>query len=272
MAYHLFQDDYGSILPTAMAIEVFHNFTLVHDDIMDAAELRRGMPTVVKKFGLPAAILSGDMMLIRAYQYLNQGKQERQAQVLECFNKTAQEVCEGQQLDMDFEEVERVSLAEYKHMIAQKTSVLLAASAKLGALRAGASDEEADQVYQFAKELGIAFQLQDDLLDVFADKSKFGKKVGGDIIQKKKTFLMLSALASNRAADIQSIYDQGNNESEIVAQIKAIYTELGIEEKTKKEISIHHERAKTVLSSLSLADERKRAIQSLMDYLLIRDF
>lgn len=272
MAYHLFQDDYGSILPTAMAVEVFHNFTLVHDDIMDEAALRRGKPTVEKKFGLPAAILSGDMMLIRAYQYLNKGNQENQTHIVNCFNQTAQEVCEGQQLDMDFEKKNDVSLKDYKYMIQQKTSVLLAASAKMGALRAGASTNEANQVYECVKELGLAFQLQDDFLDVFADKSKFGKKVGGDIIQKKKTFLMLSALRSSRGKELQEIYDQGYSEAEIVAQVKAIYGDLAIDQKTKNEIALHHNKAKALLNALSVPEERKKAIQSLMDYLLLRDY
>lgn len=272
MAYHLFKDDYGSILPTAMALEVFHNFTLLHDDIMDEATLRRGKETVVEKFGLANAILSGDMMLIRAYQYLSAGKQTNQAEVQNCFNQTGQEVCEGQQLDMDFEQVDQVSLEDYKHMIAQKTSVLVAACAKIGALRADASIEEANLVYGFAKQLGIAFQLQDDLLDVYADDAKFGKKVGGDIIQKKKTFLMLSAMQSNRADEIKAIYDKGLDESQLVEQVKSIYNELGIDSKTKTEIAHHHQLAVEQLEALQVADERKKALRSLMDYLILRDY
>lgn len=272
MAYHLFKDDYASILPSAMAIEVFHNFTLVHDDVMDQAELRRGKATVEKKYGLSSAILSGDMMLIRAYQYLSQGNIENQAEVFNCFNKTAQEVCEGQQLDMDFEDEDRVSLEEYKHMIAQKTSVLLAASAKVGALRADANEQDTEAVYAFAKQLGIAFQLQDDLLDVFADDSKFGKKVGGDIIQKKKTFLMLSALQSDRAEDIRAIYEKTNDEGQLVQEIKSVYNDLGIPEKTKAEIKLHHTEALSLLQSIDVADSRKKALYSLMDYLLLRDY
>lgn len=272
MAYHLFKDDYGSILPTAMAIEVFHNFTLVHDDVMDQADVRRGKPTVEKKYGLSAAILSGDMMLIRAYQYLSQGNQHKQVSVTECFSQTAQEVCEGQQLDMDFEKLSNVSLADYKHMITQKTSVLLAASAKIGALRADASPEDAQSVYEFGKELGIAFQLQDDLLDVYADDTKFGKKVGGDIIQKKKTFLMLSALQSDQASKIESIYENNKDEKDIVEKVKEIYAQLGIAEKTKAEIKQHHNRANELLQSISVRPERKKAIQSLVDYLLLRDY
>jgi len=272
MAYHLFKDDYASILPSAMALEVFHNFTLVHDDIMDDAVLRRGKETVVEKFGLANAVLSGDMMLIRSYQYLNHGNQSNQAEVLSCFNQTAQEVCEGQQLDMDFEQAENVTLADYKHMIAQKTSVLVAACAKIGALRAEASPGEADKVYAFAKELGLAFQLQDDLLDVYADDAKFGKKVGGDIIQKKKTYLMLSVLQSDRGDEVKSLYEKGLSEQELVEQIKTIYSELQIDQKTKSEIALHHEQAVKQLQSLEVADERKKAIQSLMDYLILRDY
>src|SRR6476619_4002539 len=178
----------------ATAIELFHNFTLIHDDIMDAAPLRRGRQTVHTKYGDNTALLAGDVMLIVAYDYLNKINASYLRKVLSLFNKTAREVCEGQQMDMDFEKKENVALDEYIHMIELKTSVLLAASLQMGAILGGASEGNRQHLYGFGKNLGIAFQVQDDYLDAFGDPGKFGKDIGGDIRQNKKTFLLIHAL------------------------------------------------------------------------------
>ncbi|MEO5595488.1 MAG: polyprenyl synthetase family protein [Chitinophagaceae bacterium] len=189
---------FGEIIPdcyhVATAIELFHNFTLIHDDIMDKAPLRRGMQTVHEKYDASTALLAGDVMLVRAYDYLNKIKTIFIHQVLHLFNKTAKEVCEGQQLDMDFEKQEQVSMNQYLKMIELKTSVSLAASLQSGAILGGAGEGNQRHLYEFGRNLGIAFQVQDDYLDAFGDPEKFGKKVGGDITANKKTFLMIHAL------------------------------------------------------------------------------
>ncbi len=194
MGNELFGDITEDAYNVAIAIELFHNFTLVHDDIMDAATLRRGMETVHAKYGSNVAILCGDVMIIKAYDYINKTSIEHIHAVLELFNKTAREVCEGQQYDMDFEKQSTVLFDEYLHMITLKTSVLLAASLKLGAIIGGAGEANCNHIYNFGLNLGLAFQIQDDYLDAFGDPAKFGKDVGGDIRQNKKTFLLLHAL------------------------------------------------------------------------------
>ena len=194
MGNELFGDINADAYHVATAIELFHNFTLIHDDIMDAAPLRRGMETVHKKYGDSTAMLSGDVMLIRSYDYINRVSSTYIHRILGLFNKTAREVCEGQQLDMDFEKQETVSLDEYITMISLKTSVLIAASLEMGAIIGGASEGNCRHIYEFGRNLGIAFQIQDDYLDAFGDPEKFGKDVGGDIRQNKKTFLLLYAL------------------------------------------------------------------------------
>ena len=194
MGNELFGDISEDAYNVAIAIELFHNFTLVHDDIMDAAPLRRGMETVHTKYGSSVALLCGDVMMIKAYDYINKISLEHIKAVIDLFNKTAAEVCEGQQLDMDFEKQETVLFEEYLHMITLKTSVLLAASLKLGAIIGGAGEANCNSIYNFGLNLGLAFQIQDDYLDAFGDTLKFGKDVGGDIRQNKKTFLLLHAL------------------------------------------------------------------------------
>src|SRR5256885_5528580 len=178
----------------AIAIELFHNFTLIHDDIMDQAPLRRGMSTVHQKYGSSTALLAGDVMLVAAYDYLNRISGKYIFSIMNIFNKTAREVCEGQQLDMDFEKSGKVGFDEYLHMISLKTSVLLAASLKMGAILGGAGERNQNLLYEFGRKLGLAFQVQDDFLDAFGKPEKFGKQVGGDIKSNKKTFLMIHAL------------------------------------------------------------------------------
>lgn len=233
MAYNLYQNDFQKVLPAAMAIEVFHNFTLVHDDIMDHAPLRRGKPTVHEKYDLNTGILSGDVMLVQAYEYLLplSGLPNFQ-KMLEVFTRTCIEVCEGQQMDMNFESRSDVTIDEYLKMIELKTSVLVACSMKMGAFLAGAPVDEAEMVYQFGRNLGIAFQIQDDILDTFGDPEKFGKKVGGDIAQNKKTYLMLKALEvapEAEKAELMKWYGQSEcDEKEKIEKVKAIFLRLNV--------------------------------------------
>ncbi|MCA0428531.1 MAG: polyprenyl synthetase family protein [Bacteroidetes bacterium] len=196
MACELFGADSEKAVPAALAVEVFHNFTLVHDDIMDNAPLRRGKETVYKKWSMPVAILAGDLMMIKATDFLCETDTPRLKELISLFNTTAREVCEGQQIDMNFETQSKVSHNEYIHMITLKTAVLLGAALKLGALVAGASKEDAERIYAFGKNTGIAFQIQDDILDSFGDGSLTGKKVGGDIASNKKTLLLIELMES----------------------------------------------------------------------------
>src|SRR5215218_2881603 len=196
MGNELFNDINSDAWNVATAIELFHNFTLIHDDIMDKAPLRRGMQTVHEKFGESTALLAGDVMLVKAYDYLNNVSSVYLRRIINLFNKTAREVCEGQQLDMDFEKMETVDFAAYENMISLKTSVLLAASLQLGAILGGALERNQNLIYEFGRKLGLAFQVQDDYLDAFGDASKFGKQIGGDIKSNKKTFLLIHALES----------------------------------------------------------------------------
>jgi geranylgeranyl diphosphate synthase type II len=200
MGQELFSELTEDAWHAATAIELFHNFTLIHDDMMDEAALRRGNETVHKKYGTNTALLAGDVMLIQAYDYLSRVHHRQLPALLHLFNRTAREVCEGQQLDIDFERSEDVQLDAYIHMITLKTSVLLAASLQMGAMLGGASEGNCEHLYAFGKNLGIAFQIQDDYLDAFGDPDKFGKEVGGDIRQNKKTFLLLHALERSDAA------------------------------------------------------------------------
>ncbi|MCB0517946.1 MAG: polyprenyl synthetase family protein [Lewinellaceae bacterium] len=239
LGYSLFDEAIEKALPAAFAVEIFHNFSLVHDDIMDAAPLRRGKETVHSKYGLNAGILSGDVMLASAFsQLLRLRNKKMLPAIMEVFTRMAIEVCEGQQMDMDFETTEQVSIAEYLKMIELKTSVLVAASLKMGAMLAGASSANANHLYEFGRNLGIAFQLQDDLLDTFGDPNKVGKKVGGDIVQNKKTFLYLQALALADDATkgkLLKLYAAGPyDEKSKVETVTAIFRELRIGEITER--------------------------------------
>ncbi len=214
----------------ATAIELFHNFTLIHDDMMDKAPLRRGLPTVHTKYGDSTALLTGDVMLIVAYEYLNKINHAYLHRILGIFNKTAKQVCEGQQLDMDFEKQNNVQPDDYLHMIALKTSVLLAASLEMGAILGGASAGNCNHMYEFGRNLGIAFQIQDDYLDAFGDPEKFGKDVGGDIRQNKKTFLLLHALENANAeqrAELEQLMQ--NNDANKVEKVLAIYKACNVD-------------------------------------------
>ena len=241
MGNELFGDIKDDAWKVATAIELFHNFTLIHDDIMDKAPLRRGMQTVHHKYGDSTALLSGDVMLIVAYEYLNKINSSYLQRIISLFNQTAKQVCEGQQLDMDFEQAPVVSFDEYLKMIELKTSVLLAASLEMGALIGGASAHNCKHLYEFGRNLGIAFQIQDDYLDAFGNPEKFGKNVGGDIQQNKKTFLLLHALEVADEKQKQEINDLlSGNSANKVEQMLGIYKACNVDDvgkRTKRKIS-----------------------------------
>lgn len=263
-ANQLFQGKLEDALPAAMSIELFHNFTLIHDDIMDEAELRRGHATIHKKFGTNTAILSGDAMMVIAYQYLLNSKNAQESIIT--FNKTAIEVCEGQQLDMDFEQYKEVAIPEYLEMIRLKTAVLLAASLKIGAISANSSKKEQEHIYQFGKSLGISFQIMDDVLDSFPESEKFGKKIGGDIIQNKKTYLLLQALedaSDHQKNELTSWINKSSFDvNEKVASVQQIFVESGVVEKAK---SVAEEYYQDAIDSLKILGE-KYDISSLLKF------
>lgn len=236
LSYGLFKEGYQKILTPAAAVEVFHNFTLMHDDIMDNAPIRRGKPTVHEKWDNNTAILSGDVMLVKAYELLLDVEADKLGHCLKLFSKTAAEVCEGQQLDMNFESLNQVAEQDYLNMIRLKTAVLLGFSLQLGAVLAGASESDAVHLYDFGVNIGIGFQLKDDLLDVYADKEKFGKQVGGDILANKKTYLLIKAkeLATGKEKEEleQWLAAKDFDSEEKVRAVTAIYDRLEIREKT----------------------------------------
>ena len=259
LAYGMYGKNPEEILSQSAAIEVFHNFTLMHDDIMDQAPLRRGKPTVHEKWNANIAILSGDVMLVRAYDLLLPTAAELLPEVIRLFNKTAAEVCEGQQLDMNFEGYETVSEEEYIQMIRLKTAVLLGLALQLGALLAGASKEDVDRIYAFGVNIGVGFQLQDDLLDVYADQAKFGKQVGGDIISNKKTFLLLKALELANGKEREELQRwlglKEFDKTQKVAAVKAIYENLGIRSLTEQKMQSYFEEGFKQLEGLQIKDE-----------------
>ncbi|MCC5938506.1 MAG: polyprenyl synthetase family protein [Lunatimonas sp.] len=259
LAYRLYRADYEQIVAPASAVEVFHNFTLMHDDIMDQAPLRRGMPTVHEKWNANTAILSGDVMLVKAYEMLLETPQEKLAEAIRLFNRTAAEVCEGQQLDMNFEAESTVSEEAYIEMIRLKTAVLLGFALQLGALLADAPKADAERLYAFGVLVGIGFQLKDDLLDVYADKAKFGKQVGGDIIANKKTYLLIKALelaeGKTREELTGWIADENPDKAEKVRAVTSIYDGLGIRELTEEKIRAYFDQGFSQLSELKPNDK-----------------
>ena len=272
MGNELFGEIKEESFSAATAIELFHNFSLIHDDIMDKAPLRRGLETVHTKFGEPTALLSGDVMLVVAYDQLAKVPSAQLSQVLMLFNKTAKEVCEGQQLDMDFEKREVVMLDEYINMISLKTSVLLAASFQMGAILGGTNENNQHHLYEFGKNIGIAFQIQDDYLDAFGDPEKFGKQVGGDILANKKTFLLIHAL---EVADDkqQFILKQllSENASDKVAKMLSIYRECKVDEWAETMKQQYFQLAMQHLDKVEVPDERKLELKKLAHYLLQRE-
>ena len=274
MSCNLFSENIQKALKPAIGLEIFHNFTLLHDDIMDKADLRRNKPTVHKKWNENVAILSGDAMMIKAYGFFFDLEPELLSSVLPVFNKTALEVCEGQQYDMNFETRMDVSTDEYLQMITLKTAVLLAASLKIGALIGGADEKNTELLYNFGINLGIAFQLQDDYLDTFGDVRTFGKQIGGDIVANKKTYLLLSALekaTGDTKKQLQKLLNE-KVESEVkIKEVTAIYNQLGIPEVIKQKLDEYQNKAIKALNAVNVSSDKKELLKNISLQLLNRE-
>jgi geranylgeranyl diphosphate synthase type II len=272
MSHELFAELNENVWHTATAIELFHNFTLMHDDIMDKAPLRRGFVTVHEKYDLPTAILSGDVMSIFSYVHLNKINTEYIHSVMELFNRTAIEICEGQQMDMDFESENIVSVAEYMKMITLKTSVLIGASMKLGAMLGGATDGCSDILYQFGKSMGLAFQMKDDYLDAFGDSAKTGKQIGGDILSNKKTYLLSKAFeiadSTQREALLQLL--QRNDDAKVTDTL-SYFEKLHIKDLLEHEIQAYTNKAYELLEKVPVISKRKVHLNELAKMLLNRE-
>ena len=267
MAYHLLRDDVERILPVAVGLETYHNYTLVHDDIMDNADMRRGMPTVHVKWDQTTALLCSEIMVLHAYEGVMQAPQASRQAVLELFTRTAVEISEGQQYDIEFENRSDVTVPEYIEMIRLKTSVLLACALQMGALQAGATEEDGRLLYGFGEKIGLAFQLEDDFLDVYGDAATFGKNIGGDILCNKKTFMLISAL---ERADEQTrqelngwISAENPNPAQKIAAVTAIYDKLDIKSLCLSKIKAYYDEAAQLLQNMSFQQEKK---QVLWDY------
>ncbi len=272
MGNELFGDIHPDCWDVATAIELFHNFTLVHDDIMDKAPLRRGKATVHEKYGEATALLAGDVMLVVAYDYLNKMNPAHAQRIIYLFNKTAREVCEGQQLDMDFEQKENVSLGDYLHMITLKTSVLLAASLQIGAILGGSGTGNQRHLYEFGKKLGIAFQVQDDYLDAFGDPARFGKQPGGDIMANKKTFLMIHALETASAGQQRELRRlMAENPSDKVEKTLAIFNECGVDKWAVGLKEKYMQAASQHLEDTAVISARKGPLKELAGFLVQRE-
>jgi len=270
MAYQLYRDDMERVLPTALGLEMYHNYTLLHDDVMDKADMRRGKPTVHKVWDENTAILSGDAMLVLAYQLMGQASADHLKAVLDLFTTTALEIGEGQQYDMDFESRMDVREEEYIEMIRLKTSVLLACALKLGALQADAPAADADLLYRFGENIGLAFQLQDDLLDVYGDPKTFGKNIGGDILEGKKTFMLINALRladgpQREALEKWLATEVATPEAarEKIAAVTALYNEIGVRQLAEERIQAYFDAAFVNLDAVALPNERKENLRHL---------
>lgn len=276
MAYNMYRDDVEKILPTALGLEVYHNYTLLHDDVMDRAEVRRGKPCVHKVWNENTAILSGDTMLVLAYQLIAQCPPKQLKNVLDLFTKTALEIGEGQQYDIDFEERLDVTEAEYIEMIRLKTSVLLACALKMGALQAGASVSDASALYSFGEKIGLAFQLQDDMLDVYGDFKTFGKKIGGDILCNKKTYMLIQALANSKGWTHKELLDWINaseyDADEKIRAVTAIYDQVGVRSMCQERINEYFHEARVILEQdVKLSLEKKQLLWEYALSLLSRE-
>jgi geranylgeranyl diphosphate synthase type II len=276
LAYNLLSDDFRNpIVFPAMALEVFHEFTLIHDDIMDRSDTRRGCPTVYRKWNENVAILSGDAMSILAYKYLAYAPQTVLPSVLDLFSTTAMQVCEGQQYDMDFEEMPFITMEDYLEMIGLKTAVLLACSAKMGALIGGASKEVCNALYEFGYQLGIAFQITDDYLDTFGNEKVFGKKIGGDIMNNKKTWLLVESFRRADGPQKQQLkqllqMDESRRDAKVEA-VRNLYVELGVKEAAASEILSFHKKAVDALSAAGLEPGRTRVLAQFAEELIHRE-
>ena len=276
LGYNLFKDDPESIIMPACGLETYHNYTLLHDDLMDNADLRRGHETVHRRWDANTAILSGDSMLVLAYQRIAQCEKEKLAEVLALFTETALEIGEGQQYDMDFEHRNDVAEEEYIEMIRLKTSVLLACALKIGAILADASAEDADNLYKFGEQIGLAFQLQDDFLDVYGDSKVFGKAIGGDITSNKKTFMLINAFNhANDAqrAELQKWVDAKDfDRKEKVAAVTRLYNEIGIDKMAQDKIAYYFEQSKKYLDAVNVPAERKEELAKYAQKMMKRQY
>ena len=256
----------------AIALELFHNFTLIHDDIMDKAPLRRGQPTVHARYGSSTAILAGDVMMVAGYDYISRIRSPHIRRILELYNQTAMKVCEGQQLDMDYESRERVTMEEYLRMIELKTSVLLAGSLQIGAILGGAGLGNQDAIYRFGRNLGLAFQVQDDYLDCYGDASKFGKQVGGDIVAGKKTFLLIKTLEMADGAQRREMEELARAApAEKVAGMLRIFSACGVDAWARELKEQYHVAASRSLEDIAVLSKRKEPLEGLIDFLLRRE-
>ena len=267
----LFSDLHPDAFLAAKAVELFHNFSLVHDDMMDEASLRRGQPTVHTKYDANTALLVGDIMVIRAYEYLQPIQSNHLSKILGLFNQTAREVCEGQQLDMDYAKRTSVSMDEYIHMITLKTSVLLAASLQMGAIIGGAGEHNCSHLYEFGKKLGIAFQIQDDYLDAFGDAAVFGKDAGGDIKQNKKTFLLIRALETANPEQLKTLNALLNSDpADKVEQVLAIFKACKVDAWAADLKQQYMQEALAHLEAIAVVEARKKPLIDLANYLMNR--
>lgn len=275
LAYNLYREDVESIFSQAAGIETYHNFTLLHDDLMDNADMRRGKPVVHKKWNENTAILSGDAMLILSYQFMmNQCPPEHVQEVMEIFGRTALEVCEGQQWDMEFESRNDVTVGEYIEMIRLKTSVLLAAALKIGAVLGGASSADAQKLYDFGIRMGLAFQLQDDYLDVYGNPAVFGKKIGGDILCNKKTYMLITALEQAKGENREELLRWLNAADfvpeEKIAAVTAIYNKVGIAGYCDAQIEKYYQEGLKLLNEVDVDDARKENLRIFVHHLMER--
>ena len=275
MACNLFSDDVQPAMNAALALEIFHNFTLLHDDIMDRADVRRGKPTVHKKWDDNTAILSGDVMQIESYRFIAKTPVKYLKPVLDVFSQTAAEICEGQQYDVDFEKRQEVKAEDYLEMIRLKTAVLLGCALKTGALTGGAGEEDVQLLYDFGINIGLAFQLKDDLLDVYGDEATFGKKIGGDILCNKKTYLLIHALelAKGKEASELQKWLQLSDEKKAQAKIKAItllYNKLGVKTICEDKMQYFYSKAIANLEKVSVLNNKKQELRNLAEKLMFR--
>ncbi len=275
LAYNLYKDDPESIMMPACGLETYHNYTLLHDDLMDNADLRRGQPTVHRKWDANTAILSGDSMLVLAYQRMAQCRRDKLAEVLQLFTETALEIGEGQQYDMDFERRNDVSEAEYIEMIRLKTSVLLACALKIGAILADAPEADCDNLYRFGEQIGLAFQLQDDFLDVYGDPKVFGKAIGGDILCNKKTFMLINAYnraSTGQRAELERWLATDDRPQEKVAAVTRLYNEMGIDLLATEKIAYYFAESRKHLSAVAVSEDRKAELAHYAEKMMKRQY
>jgi len=275
-SYNIFKEDIANALPMAHAVEYFHNFSLMHDDIMDKADLRRGKETVHKKYDLNTAILSGDVMLIYAYQFIEQCPVDKQPEILKLFNKASKEICEGQQMDIDFESSTDVSIEDYLQMITHKTAVLLGASMQYGAILAEVSKEDANHLFNFGKNMGIAFQVQDDILDIFSESSNSGKIQGGDILQKKKTYLYLKSLellSESDSSRLKQLYteDLDIDDQEFITEVTQLFNSAHVKTYAQELKLSYQQLAFSHLDAVVFSNDRKEVVREFAIKLLDRE-